>query len=200
MDSNACLTEEMEMSKFTKAAIKAAFMKLLKEKPFESITVKEISEAAGINRNTFYYNFKDVYALVDEILQEEIEELIEENRDCTSWSEILLCAADFALMHKKAIYHLHHSLKREELDKYFRRMINHTVNAYVKRESEGEALSEEDINFLADFYSCALTGMMMKWLDSDMTSDFREVVQRVGIMFDSNVKQAVKTLAERNKN
>ncbi len=199
MDSNACHTEEMKMSKFTKAAIKDSFMKLLREKPFESITVKEISEAAGINRNTFYYNFKDVYALVDDILQEEIEELIEENKDSSSWSDILLCAADFALMHKKAIYHLHNSLKREELDKYVRRVINHTVTAYVKREAEGEALSEDDVNFVADFYSCALTGMMMKWLDSDMTSDFREVVQKVGVMFDSNVKQAVRTLAERNK-
>ena len=60
------------MPKFTKTAIMNSFMKLLSTTSFDKITVKNIVDDCGINRNTFYYNFEDIYALVDEILQEEV--------------------------------------------------------------------------------------------------------------------------------
>lgn len=44
-------------------AIKEAFMHLLNRKPLDKITVKEIVEECGINRNTFYYHYDDIYDL-----------------------------------------------------------------------------------------------------------------------------------------
>ena len=41
------------MPTFTKAAIKATFISLLNKKPLNKITVKEIVEECGINRNSF---------------------------------------------------------------------------------------------------------------------------------------------------
>ncbi len=41
-------------------AIKEAFMRLLNRKPLDKITVKEIVEECGINRNTFYYHYDDI--------------------------------------------------------------------------------------------------------------------------------------------
>ena len=46
--------------KLTEKAIKEAFGSLLDEKPFDRITVKDISSRAGINRQTFYYHFTDI--------------------------------------------------------------------------------------------------------------------------------------------
>ena len=56
------------MPKFTKTAIMQSFVKLLDSTPFDRITVKDIVDDCGVNRNTFYYNFEDIYALVDELL------------------------------------------------------------------------------------------------------------------------------------
>ena len=53
------------MPKFTKTAIMQSFVKLLDSTPFDRITVKDIVDDCGVNRNTFYYNFEDIYALVD---------------------------------------------------------------------------------------------------------------------------------------
>ena len=55
------------MSSFTKKAIVESFLKLLKEKPVEKITIKDIVEDCGINRNTFYYHFDDIPSLMEEI-------------------------------------------------------------------------------------------------------------------------------------
>ena len=45
------------MPNFTQKAIKESFIKLLNEKPLHQITVKDIVEDCGVNRNTFYYHF-----------------------------------------------------------------------------------------------------------------------------------------------
>ena len=47
----------------TESAIKEAFISLLKEKRFETITVKELTDRADIHRATFYDHYEDIYNL-----------------------------------------------------------------------------------------------------------------------------------------
>ncbi|MBQ4545808.1 MAG: TetR/AcrR family transcriptional regulator C-terminal domain-containing protein [Oscillospiraceae bacterium] len=49
----------------TKLKIAKSFEKLLKEKNFDSITVKEIIESSGVSKSTFYRHFKDKYAIIE---------------------------------------------------------------------------------------------------------------------------------------
>ena len=51
----------------TKQAIRNAFARLLSEKDLNDITVRDIAEAADINRNTFYKYYSGIYQVVDEI-------------------------------------------------------------------------------------------------------------------------------------
>ena len=53
------------MSGFTKEIIAKTFTELLDEKPMSKITVKDIVERCGVNRNTFYYHFKDIYDVLE---------------------------------------------------------------------------------------------------------------------------------------
>lgn len=62
--------------KKTKRAIRSAFYELIKEKPLEKITVKEIAERAEINKTTFYAHYETVYDLVDQLEQEAVAEVI----------------------------------------------------------------------------------------------------------------------------
>lgn len=54
----------------TKKAIREAFFKLIKQKGFESITVKDITDEAMISRNTFYLHYSDKYDLLNKISNE----------------------------------------------------------------------------------------------------------------------------------
>ena len=56
------------MANFTRRAIKEAFTSLLEERPLNDITVKDIVERCGINRNSFYYHYQDLPALIEEII------------------------------------------------------------------------------------------------------------------------------------
>lgn len=46
--------------------MKAALLELMREKPFERITVKSICERAGVNRGTFYSHYTDIYAMIED--------------------------------------------------------------------------------------------------------------------------------------
>ena len=56
----------------TKNAIETAFVKLLNERNFEKVMVKDIVEECGLTRNTFYYYYEDTYNIITDILEREI--------------------------------------------------------------------------------------------------------------------------------
>ncbi len=53
------------MSNTTKLALEASLKKLLRQKPFDKITIADLTEDCGISRMAFYYHFKDIYDLVE---------------------------------------------------------------------------------------------------------------------------------------
>ena len=56
------------MTQFTSKAIEESFIRLLNERPLDKITIKDIVDDCGISRNTFYYHFQDITALLEHIL------------------------------------------------------------------------------------------------------------------------------------
>ena len=60
----------------TKSLIKEAFVKLLEEKDFKYITIKDITTKATINRATFYAHYLDKYLLLEELVIDCFEEML----------------------------------------------------------------------------------------------------------------------------
>ena len=60
--------------RYTQMILKQSFLKLLKEKPVNKITVKELCQLSQINRATFYTNYSDCFALLESIENELIDE------------------------------------------------------------------------------------------------------------------------------
>ena len=52
------------MASSTKEALGNALKKMLSVKPIDKITVKDLVEECGVNRQTFYYHFQDIYDLL----------------------------------------------------------------------------------------------------------------------------------------
>lgn len=53
--------------KYTKNLIRKVFIEMLNERPLDRITVTDIAKRCEINRNTFYYHYKDIYEILSEI-------------------------------------------------------------------------------------------------------------------------------------
>ena len=78
------------MAQKTKASLARALKELVDEKPLAQITVTEIASRAGINRQTFYYHFKDIYELIGWIYQTEALEAVEGYVSCEAWQQGML--------------------------------------------------------------------------------------------------------------
>lgn len=61
--------------KRTQKSIKEAFFKLVKEKGFDHISVKDITNEAMISRNTFYLHYSDKYDLLNKICDDLVRKL-----------------------------------------------------------------------------------------------------------------------------
>lgn len=74
------MKKRAEQTLLTKEKLTNAFWALYEQKPYEQITVREISELAGYNRSTFYTYFKDVYDVLEQT-EADIYRLLEEEFD-----------------------------------------------------------------------------------------------------------------------
>ena len=53
--------------RLTKQRLYQALITLLQQKSLREITVRELTEMAGISRGTFYFHYADIYALMDQM-------------------------------------------------------------------------------------------------------------------------------------
>ena len=95
----------------TREAIKNSFLRLLEERPLREITVKEIVGDCKVNRNSFYYHFKDIPALLEEIIRDYADGIIA--RQARSLADCLEAAASFAMEHRQAVLHINQSGHRQ---------------------------------------------------------------------------------------
>jgi len=78
MLDNALIEEKIDPRvRRTRQLLEEAFAELIQEKDFQSITVQDITERAGINRATFYAHFPDKYALFEFKIRQEFRAEIE---------------------------------------------------------------------------------------------------------------------------
>lgn len=60
----------------TKQALAASIKELMEREPLSKISVGDITSNCGVNRQTFYYHFKDKYELVNWIYYTETVKLM----------------------------------------------------------------------------------------------------------------------------
>lgn len=159
------------MPNFTRKAIKESFLKLLSQRPLSQITVKDIVEDCGINRNSFYYHFADLPALLEEIFTERVSALIESHPTIDSVEEGLDAIVEFVMQNKRAIYNIYNSLSRDVFERNLMDVCQYIVTTYVNTLLEGKSVSEEDKAVLMRFHKCTCFGSIIDWLNSGMKND-----------------------------
>lgn len=167
------------MPNFTKKAIKDTFLTLLEERPLNRITVKDIVETCGINRNSFYYHFEDLPALLDEIIAGQVEEFIRDHPSIDTLEEGFDAALDFVLKRKRAVLHIYNSLSRDVFERYLMEVCRYVVATYIGPALEGQDIDEEEKQMLIRYHKCACFGHIIDWLNGGMGDDISAYFHRI---------------------
>ena len=104
------------MAQTTKKRIMAGFLELLEQRPLDKISVVDVAEHCGINRNTFYYYYCDIYALIRELMETVAAQMIADGLSDRNWTEIARQVTAFMREHRRAVNHLFHSSQRDLLE------------------------------------------------------------------------------------
>lgn len=88
----------------TRQLLEDAFMELLHNERFEAITVRDITQRAGVNRATFYAHFEDKYALFTYSIKRGFNEVVQtrlpQNATLTKENlvQFILALSDFFIL------------------------------------------------------------------------------------------------------
>lgn len=188
------------MAKQTQKFIMSTFMQLLENESLDKITVRDIVEECEINRNTFYYHYSDIYDLLDDVFRVEAEKFLEQDvDDNTTFGEEYARAAQFVLKYRKAILHIYDSKKRDLLENYLETLAFSFINRFVKKESEGYVLSDDDVDYITGFYTHAIVGNTIEWIKRKLPSGQEKFIERTAGTFNATVKDMIEQCVKENK-
>ncbi|CDC62500.1 putative dihydroxyacetone kinase regulator [Clostridium sp. CAG:448] len=158
------------LPQFTRNAIIESFIRLATRNPLEKITVKDIVDACGVNRNTFYYYFQDMYALVEDLFHAG-PAASDPGKVADTWTEGFVRLARFTQLYPRAVRNIYTSVGYDVFEGYVDDVIGEPIFAALKRESEKMGCPDIDLNLPALFYRQALMGIYSLWLRHDMKDD-----------------------------
>lgn len=176
----------------TKKVIMEAFLELIREQTLDKISVKDIVEASGINRNTFYYYYKDLYDLIDDVFLTKTKQVLTRQQQYDTWLEEFREMSSFLIEHRQSISHIYYSKSRDVLERYIFTISGEMIRSYIEKLPESEEVCEEDRNFVCSFYSFSMVGMMLSWLKGDMQVETEEFLGKMAAIFEDTIREALK--------
>lgn len=167
------------MPGFTKKAIRDSFIKLLNQRPVNQITIKDIVEDCGINRNSFYYHYQDLPSMIEEIILDEVNVIISQHPTIDSMEECLDVAISFALENRRAALHLYNSANRDVYEQYLWRVCGYAVNAYFETLFVKYPPQDSDRETIVRCYKWECFGAILDWMSGGMKDDIQKIFHRI---------------------
>ena len=159
---------EMADSNITKKVLAESLKELMREKPFEKISISDICEKCQMNRKSFYYHFIDKYDLVNWIFDTEFIATVQKTLDDDSWQVILSMGE--LLYNNRSFYKKALQIQgQNSFSEHFHEMMYSIIST---RFSDLVGIGE-DCAFQTSFFTDAIVMAYKKWMieESDMTPE-----------------------------
>jgi len=179
-------------SKYFNTAIKMdeALITLLEKKSFEYITIKDICEAASVNRSTFYLHYENTADLLKETTRYILDKHfsyysantknIAESFESCKKSDLVFITAEYLTPYLTFVKEnqriLNVSLKEFDLmnmDEVFGQMFKRIFNPILERFH----IPEKERTYLIKFYLMGVFAVIMEWLKRGCSEDMSAIIK-----------------------
>lgn len=158
-----------EQSLQTKQALSDALKAMMRKKPLNRITVRELVEDCGVNRKTFYYHFEDIFSLLKWTLEQEAicmfgkYDLVSQRREAVEF------ALDYISSNHDILHNIVHSIGRSELSRYFYNDIYEPTYNLVCEAVRIHSVTADDSYkaFLSKFLTEAIAGVLLDCIEKE---------------------------------
>ncbi len=176
------------MASSTKEALGNALKKMLSVKPIDKITVKDLVEECGVNRQTFYYHFDDVYDLLEWVFEEDANRVLPQEILYDEWRENVLMFFHYLYDNKSFVLNIFNSQNRSYLLRYFKRRLHYCIHGFAVIVAEGMNIEWSDLEFVCEFYANGVVGLISQWLDMNMELPPEVTEEKFIKMLDGSVE------------
>lgn len=170
----------------THAKLRASFAEMMKEIPFEQITVFDLCDRAKIRRATFYKHFKDKYdflSYIVSLLQEEIVDklsLIKANKaPIDYYTEYVHLILDYLNSHEAIIQHI---LTSEIFPTMLNIILERTLTSFLydlKNDIKKGYSIPAEIEMTAAFLNGGISHVIVNWLTTNKQMAEDEVIKQL---------------------
>lgn len=179
----------------TKRALEQALKSVLKTKNLKKVTIQDIADECGINRNTFYYHFKDIYDLVEWICIEDGKKALSQYRQYDNWENGTIGLLNMMLENKAFVENVYRNVGRERMESFLFPQIKQVIASIVYEEAEGISVTDEEKEFAAEMYQYIFVGVILRWIHEGMKDNPDELVGKLAVALNGSMKLCLKNIA-----
>lgn len=163
-------------TKYTKMVLRQSLLALMREKPVNRITVKEICALADVNRSTFYAHFADAYDLLRHIQEEFYGSILDslQRYDAVESTQALVLEIVRAIRGQSDLCQVLFSDYGDQA--FLRRLMyiahDRSLEAWSRR---NRAVSREELEYAYAFVANGSVGIIQTWIAGGLREEEKEI-------------------------
>ena len=153
--------------------LKESLLELMKQKTFADISVRDVTDAADMNRGTFYLHYSGTAELLqslEEDLLEEIQALVDAHMQETvavgSVAPVFEPVLDFAVEHRETCAVLFTSSEASGFFQSIQRLVHENGTPLVR--AWFSPTDPRQTDYLLNFLAWGFIGLLAEWFEKDM--------------------------------
>lgn len=162
-----------------KRVLASTLKEMAEKKSLSKITINDLTQACDVSRQTFYNNFKDIYDLVEWIYLKEVVTPIERGKIYDKWQDALTSIFQYISENHVFVLNTYRSFGKEFLEKVLRQEVELFLSNQVFKKIEVTKEEAKQVEFSYSFYTYALVGVGLDWIEKQMPESVEELVERI---------------------
>lgn len=180
------------------ALLAESFKELALKQPIEKITIKEITDKAGVIRPTFYNHFQDKYELLEWIITTELLKPMELLLQNGMVSESLLLLFTNIERDKEFYTKASRLEGQNSFESIAKLCVQRVLLKFIKESAAGRTpkyvwLTPERI---AEYYAQSMCYVVITWIQSGMTIPAKELVEIYDYIIKRSMDDILKEISE----
>ena len=184
------------MSEITKKSLANALYQKMKVKPLDKITIKEIVDECGLNRQTFYYHFPDIFGLLEWMYQQDAEKLMKKYNNIEVREQGFMELLCYIKKNKAVCMCTLHSLARDELERFVYKDVHQLILGIMDEVGGDLTVQEDGKEFVARFYTLSLCSLVVHWMKNGMKESPEDLIEKLSLTIQGNIRSAMERFAK----
>lgn len=179
------------MANLTKALLAETLMDMLKGRSLDKITVQDITDRCGLNRNTFYYHFDNVHDVIEWIFTLGADKILDKCINTGDLETAIDEAAKMLHANREPIFNIMNSVERKNIEDFIYEYLDEKLKLVILKMTDDPHPDEEDVREVAILCKYSISGSIMKWIDDGMPEIAEESTKKLCSIFMKVINKAL---------